>query len=219
MFVQTKAEYFDLLAPIMAGNGEPRFYLQGVAIQPHPVAGVYVVASDGHRIGVFHDENGVFQGAQDTTLILPVPTELRQAARPRKSDVRDRLLTFDDGRASVTLYDDAAESEHVYWSADLSPIDGKFPEWLRVFPRNVPGDGAVDSVNPHYLADFCRIAKSSGKYPEIRCYHGPPDRAMVVLTARDDFAGLIMPMRSAAILDDVPEWLHVNPTAAAAGEN
>lgn len=216
MYVQTRAEYLDLLAPLVAVKNEPRFYLQGVAIQSHPVKGVYVVATDGHRIGVFHDESGVFgadEGERDT-LIVPVPKELRQAARPRKQETNrfeERVFTWTNGQGTVTLEDVGDQSgSHVCWNATLDPIDGTFPDWMRVFPPHVTAepDAEVQSVNPGYLDDFCRIARSSDTaYPEIRVHHGANGEPMVILTGREDFVGLLMPMRHSLGLDNVPAWL------------
>ena len=35
-----------------------RYYLQGIYVEPHPVCGVILVATDGHRLTAFYDRDG-----------------------------------------------------------------------------------------------------------------------------------------------------------------
>lgn len=36
---------------------ETRYYLNGVHLEPHPCGGAFMVATDGHRLIVVHDES------------------------------------------------------------------------------------------------------------------------------------------------------------------
>jgi DNA polymerase III sliding clamp (beta) subunit (PCNA family) len=41
---------------------ETRYYLNGVHVEPHPVKGAILVATDGHRMLIAHDKDGSCSG-------------------------------------------------------------------------------------------------------------------------------------------------------------
>jgi len=66
-----KAEYARLIQPFISQE-DFRYYLNGFAIEPHPNKGVVIVATDGHKLGAFHDESG----ACDSKMIGAPPQSL-----------------------------------------------------------------------------------------------------------------------------------------------
>src|SRR5882724_168719 len=66
-----KAEYVRLIQPFISQE-DFRYYLNGFAIEPHPNKGVVIVATDGHKLGAFHDESG----ACDSKMIGALPQSL-----------------------------------------------------------------------------------------------------------------------------------------------
>lgn len=219
MYLQVKAELIDLAALFVAGRKDPRFYLQGVCVQPHPVAGVYVVATDGHRLAVFHDPGGSTDAAE---AIIPAGMDLRKSCRSKQKDPERVLVVQSEGGENPLLVsaavfdlewtepDPGEESQRVPGSLrhaeTLSLIDGRYPEWARAIPSDV-GHASHPAVNPAYLEDFCKVAKSVRGAPMIRVYAaGDENGPVLVRTLRDDFVGVLMPMR----WDDeeiLPYWL------------
>lgn len=43
---------------LFQADDDPRDFLQGVMVEPHPFGGVYIVATDGAQICVAHDPRG-----------------------------------------------------------------------------------------------------------------------------------------------------------------
>lgn len=72
---------------------ETRYYLGGLAIEPHPThGGAYVVATDGHRLGAIHDADAICPVAADglpSTIILARTGRLLDAAKARPPEPRD----------------------------------------------------------------------------------------------------------------------------------
>lgn len=72
---------------------ETRYYLGGLAIEPHPThGGAYVVATDGHRLGAVHDADAICPVAADglpQAIILARTTRLLNAAKERPPEPRD----------------------------------------------------------------------------------------------------------------------------------
>ena len=50
------ARYLPLLGEFRA-KADARYYLEGIYIEPHEADGAYLVATDGHRLCVIHDES------------------------------------------------------------------------------------------------------------------------------------------------------------------
>jgi hypothetical protein len=58
-------EYIARINPVyfaamhcFAATSDPRHYLNGISIEPHPETGVIIMATDGHHMGVIHDPDG-----------------------------------------------------------------------------------------------------------------------------------------------------------------
>ena len=79
------SKYVSMIATFVSTE-EARYYLTGIYIERHPVKGVVMVATDGHRMAVIHDENGLFKGKGGW--ICPVPEGVFRACRkkPRKGE-------------------------------------------------------------------------------------------------------------------------------------
>lgn len=50
---------FLAAASLFVSKEETRYYLNGVLIEPAPQGGVFLVATDGHRLVCFHDPEGM----------------------------------------------------------------------------------------------------------------------------------------------------------------
>ena len=185
--ISIQASYAHLVQPFL-GKEPTRCYLQGFYVEAAPQGGVFIVATDGHRMAVFHDETG--------TADAPAIIKLDKATASRcKSPARDietarRLLISDDGNATVTYKDEPEAMQ------PKAVLDGwSFPNWRRIVPTNISEDTAVTSYNPKYLGDFTAIAKGSRKSGSIIIHNNKAaGGAAVILTGRQDFIGVLMPV-------------------------
>jgi hypothetical protein len=195
------------LATLFQSKEEERYYLNGVHIQASGNDGAVAVATDGHRMAVFHD----VAGFTSAPCIVPLPKIAISIIRKRKTrqfcwfgivgehtgtgrhecrvfDTTDQASELDEVRERMLDPKDRG----VIWNGALDLIDGTYPNWFEIMPKSVPKSGVSAAYNGKYLADFAAVAKdadltiveiySNGKEPSI------------VTTGRDDFVGVIMPI-------------------------
>lgn len=130
---------------------ETRYYLQGVNIEPHACGGVYLVATDGHRMIVAYDP----QGETDGRHIVPAPRDLLRATKRKK----ERCMSHEAARRIVATGEavQVRDGGDVLASLDISPIDGTFPDWQRIIPP-ADGSGHASAHNPAYVSDLMDMA-------------------------------------------------------------
>lgn len=172
---------------LFAGKADVRYYLNGINVEATDATTVRLSATNGHiaaihRIAELHDyasEDAVFPFAG----IVP-----RDAFQGVKGSV---MLSIDTvtGRYSVNGGDRSG-----------SLIDGKFPDIDRVIPKSVVL--APAHLNQEYVAAIGKAAKLMGmRYGATIFQNGT---AASVFMVRDDFIGVIMPIRNAAT--EMPAW-------------
>jgi hypothetical protein len=209
--IKIAAEYARLIQPFISKE-ETRYYLNGFHVEPRKRGGVYIVATDGHRMGVFWDEHGICQ----KTAIIQLPKSVLDACKPRKDGIANFLFIDGDGSeatATVACEDRALATITVPGVL----IDGSFPAWERVLPVHDPKvSGAATMFNSQYYSDFGSAAgrKGAGVWTWARDEKSP---ALVRVGTRRDFFGVLMPMRS----DETgyPAWIEApkpEPSAVAA---
>lgn len=119
------------IATACQSREETRFCLQGVYVHPHPVKGVVLVTTDGHRMLVIHDESG---GA-DESAILNLGDALK-ACKPKRGIRRDVQLWTGENNANISEVfgpEDALEFKPIAVAVNVR-IDGTFPDYARVIP-------------------------------------------------------------------------------------
>jgi hypothetical protein len=166
-------------ALVFAGDRDVRFYLNGVRVEPAPNGiGTLVVATDGHRLVVMHDEAGSVAGEG---VILP---RIKVAARDAKAG--SGSLEFDAGR--VTLPSGA--------SLPAAYMDGRYPDWRAIVPDwSVAGQAGW--INPDYLGDFAAIPKAYGvRYTSIGMNARDAECAVLVRVEGCPAFGVVMPLRA-----------------------
>lgn len=148
---------FKIAARFCAGR--ERSAIAGVRVQRHPVRGVVLLATDGHRLIILHDEHGrcgrsFTMGAQEG---------LKRARAMDKSSVREETR-WRIGGCKVGKS-----------TARVPLIDETFPDWTRI-PARIAATrgGAAQSFNPKYLAAFARVAAdlTPGAIPSITLVPG-----------------------------------------------
>lgn len=136
---------------------ETRYYLNGVYVQPCDQGGVLVVATDGHRMVVIHDETG----RADKAAIIRLDKEmLRECVAPKRSELT-RTLSVDVESATATLYVEASGSpepvRNLLRQQRNVIVDATYPDWLRVVPRGPFKGEGFPAFDAALLADMEKV--------------------------------------------------------------
>lgn len=185
-----------------------RYYLNGVFVD---TVNKRLVATDGHRLGLLalDEDDAVFTKA--ASFILTNSKDLQRACKPVRGDTvwlrcyDDRIeivATGNSGAAASDLDDWPSTRVIMQMPAASVYVDGTFPDYLRVIPREVSGsvvDGASTySFNTAYVATFAADAKRA-IVSLLPNGNGPA----LVFNADPRFMGVLMPTRGGKTLEDV----------------
>ncbi len=188
---------------------ETRYYLNGVFVQACPDGGALCVATDGHRMGVRRDPAGIVQ--QPT--IVRIPAELKLPRKGLFNAVPWVVCMSNGSKGHMSLVppmnkvaDDTAEAaianvEDCIMRFGGVVIDGTFPDWQRVMPKEKKATRV--GFNGRYFAGFGQSLEISGE--------GQHDPYLIQDESDRDFVGILMPMRTGA--GDIPAWLHIKEPA------
>jgi DNA polymerase-3 subunit beta len=168
---------------LLASKQDIRYYLNGVLVESTG-AHTRLVATDGHLLGLYQIKETAHE---DKAFSIIIPNEIIA-----KLDKVDNFLSCVDGK----------------WNIDgisFTPIEGKFPEYMRVFPTK-PASGESAQFNHEFITRFAKCSKllNGTKYPVIA--HNGGSSALVDL-GLDNFVGVVMPMRNEVKIKETPEWL------------
>lgn len=197
--MQIQIDYDALRALLLvAADKDLRYYLNGIHIEVSETA-IVAVATDGHSL-------------------LALPLAPCDADAPRMvgawtlpRDVLDMVKPHKVGRSPLSLTITlCADTFEVSGQALLSGryVDGRFPNWRMVVPRET--SGTVAQFNAEKIYVMHKVNKLlGGKYSVGVCHNGEnPARIML---AREDAVAVVMPMRGNASFAN-PPWLD-NATA------
>lgn len=200
-----------------------RHYLNGVRLEPHPAGGVMIVATNGHQLAAFHDAAGVC----GREIILATPRALLAACGHRDADrlavVGGRLIVQDHAPGGQSTIFEHAQFLERYVGPGHLEIEGKFPEWRRLFPKAeqlVPG--AVGTLQARYVAKACeagdwlatRLHRRRG-ICDVTHWSENVDRGKVFhrFGGIDHAVVLTMPLRYDPGLGPVPSFVTLKPEA------
>lgn len=186
----TNAETLRLVRPF-ASTEASRPILNGVCIESTGV----IVATNGHRLLAVAPIDASEPPTADTIVRLP-------KAVPSWADTA--VFDMPDGATDGTM------GTVTYWGkkkTDVHPavyVEGPYPHWRNVLPREVARNHPMPPVNGEYLSDFAACDQSGRGEVWIA-----PDvhigRAMrVEVAGRPNYVGLLMPMRADAWPDIAP---------------
>lgn len=113
------------IASMCQSRDKTRFYLAGVYIEPHPVAGVTLTATDGHQLVCIHDADGE---ATESAII-----SLKDIV---KRPTRSGVVLIDTGDSKATLMQ---ESIPVAMEYDVR-VDGSFPDYRAILKSITSGE-------------------------------------------------------------------------------
>lgn len=224
-----KAEYASLIAPFCSQE-ETRYYLNGFNVKPSPHgSGVLICATDGHTLGLFHDAGGEVEcGDTANGDIWKLDNDTLKACRAKR-DTKDRWLVilpqvaFKTENAGVVHslaivladHSEGAEviaREQIYLdlilhTAIIQPTGGTFPDYDRVVPEFPSKMRAriASTFSGEYLTKFAKVSKSVRHVAPLTIHSGDETSPSLVQTTRNDFIGVIMPIR-ATPWQNVPYW-------------
>jgi hypothetical protein len=192
------AAYAVLVQPFQSRD-PTRFYLEGFYVQPGTDGGATIVATDGHTMAIFKDKAGTVK----VPGIIKLSKTTLAACKSYKTEI-GRVLVVDGERASVYFNWNSEEDPGILVAAqDGAVIDGTFPDWRRVVP-SLPVKFGPATVNGSYLKRFERMS-NHGKPTAVSVFADNQAGPVIVLTEREDFVGIVMPMRGGR--DSLPAWL------------
>lgn len=212
MTALVNADLFRIVANFISTE-ETRYYLRGVFIQRHQLKGVYLVATDGHRMMIAHDETGT----TDQDIIVSLDKTALAACKPVKHEQTERLLQIDDnGRAQVLSGTDEPLPVAINHGVI---VDGTFPDWRRV-ACPLLDDVSPATFNGMYLADFGKAAKELAR-AGVRDKHGlrvigNADGPNVIRFLNVEHAyGVLMPIRDPRESNSLPWFVNAAPAEMA----
>lgn len=136
-------------AALCAAHQDVRFYLNAVRVECEGGRG-RIVSTDGACMFV-----GRFDAPRNERVATLIPRDLLDAAepelrstKPRCQEVATASVVIEPARVSIEL-------ERVTYSA--KPLDGRFPEWQQVIPKECSGAPAV--YHPRLWSTFTRCAR------------------------------------------------------------
>lgn len=195
--IRVDAGLFRACLPFI-GKEETRIYISGVLIEPHPKGGVILVATDGHRMLVVHDEAGeadhlamiAWRGGKGA---LKASAAHRRWIRVEGYTRHKTAGMFADGDASITITETAEKAEagvlerFVKEPNGASLVGGMSTMWRKVIPTTIPRVAPAAFSGP-YLADFAKAGLELGALS----WRGKPAVAMSVLAPSPTDAAVIL---------------------------
>jgi hypothetical protein len=196
---------------------ETRYYLKGVFVEPNPIGGVNLVATDGHRLLCIHDKFGKAEKAA----IIALSKKGLKAYKPKiskftRSDYR-QLSIDEKGAAFVKAFSHFEAGEYfgtetiVHGNTTDSRIDGTFPDYRRILPAGIE-HGKSGAFNASYLGAFADTAN------ELAAEHGiatgilrvicnnPKSAALILFNTTELAFGVLMPTLGLD-RDSLPDWI------------
>lgn len=185
---------------------ETRYYLNGVYVTPHPVKGVVLTATDGHRLISLHDEAGKCSAPKIINIdAKAIDVTAYNALRKAMPGETPRIVVGEDGIVTVGTYR----------SLKSCFIDGTYPDWpLVVRPllaKAKEGKHAPASYNQKYVASFGKIAMmlspGDSRGCSIRIISFSEMDASLIRFGGIDYAfGVLMPMHGSSS-NEIPIWM------------
>ena len=196
----------------LAAKQDIRYYLNGVFVEFNQQT-TRLVATCGHKMGLLNHPSEDNQGAG--SLIIPREV-IENLPKTGKFDPELTITKCPVNHASWTIVIPGG-TQIVF-----QQIEGNFPDYRRVCNFKTSGEAA--SFNYEYMVQFLKVQHALGgsKTCTVNLYQNGTSGALVTLAGVDNFAGVIMPMRSDAVnqagamMDNELLKLLPNTSAAAA---
>ena len=213
-----------------SGKADVRYYLNGVYLEPHKGQGTYIVATDGHRLGVFLDKSFTISRS---CILCNKNKDFYRALNtiPKDADypcLKFKFIKSEDkktvSKVKVKIYYCRKNMEEIGEDADaeftIDLVDGKYPDWRKVMPDvnqgfdeeevTIVGNHVAYNLNVNYLMDIKKVFnKGMGSISQgISILHQNDEKAvMVKVVDVPEFIGLIMPMKLSVDDKEQKQWI------------
>jgi DNA polymerase-3 subunit beta len=194
----------------LSATKDIRFYLNGILVEATKTH-TTLVATDGHVLGVYkNEEENEIPENFGYKFILPIDA----IKNLKVSFIKDELISLEFERdedwnvKTVTI-------KSVSCTLITQTIDGKFPDWRRILPRETTNE--LGHYNPELLVKFIKVAKEFGKKPEnINLHQNGTSSAALKIDDIENFLGVVMPRRNDSIYTGCSRFLDEQPVTAEA---
>lgn len=190
MIARINAMVLKIAFPFMAQE-DIRYYLNGLNIRPLGDGTVMIVATDGHRYVVVHDQHGY----AEEEIIVSVKKDALKSCNTKS--------TFDVmSNGSAFVNDETGQAQFI--QPGNSVVEGKFPRIENVASAIGYQEGISGAINPAYLKDALAIGQHFGS---IRFFTRDQDSPLTFVVGGlgdlEVFGG-IMKMRDS--FEQLPQW-------------
>jgi len=173
-----------------AAKNDVRYYLNGVCFEPSTGA---LVATDGHVL--FAIKTTPIPGNEkEPAVIIPRDLVERAVAMAGSASRMDLTLEVDGHRLRFTHTSDIVEG---------NDVDGRFPEWRRIFRDAKREQGEPGQFQPALLMNvqraFSTLYNGRSKIFPVVTHAGRDNAALISCPAIRDAIGLVMPFRGDAV--------------------
>jgi DNA polymerase III sliding clamp (beta) subunit (PCNA family) len=168
-----------ITAPVKA---DARYFLMSVCIQRTDSGDVFVIGTDGHCLSAQKVEQPRRITSESFECLLPLDAV---KALPKKGDV---LLSFDSDAKTYAL-------SHADGTRSGAVVDGKYPYWRQVLPREASGEAA--QFDPDLLVRLQKSARTAAdsKAAALRIHHNGENGTLASTAETDAWLGVCMPLR------------------------
>lgn len=182
---------------LFASKQDVRYYLNGVCFE----IGRYesqLAATNGHVLAVLRVESDQPSISEPLRVIIPLEG---LAHVKKKGDVTVSVGSPADEYSNA--YPVTVEAGGVSWSG--LAIDGSYPDWRRLVPRELSGEAA--QYNPDYVIQFQTagwLLHQLGRRAGVAIGHNGLNAAVVDVGIKN-FFGIIMPQQAPDV-EKAPAW-------------
>lgn len=199
---------------LTAGKGDIRYYLNSICLDVSQGKAT-LVATQGHTLlavpiegenlidGEYIIDRTIFESVNPIKAgKIEFPLELSIIQEPDKIE-GDKTIK---GLINVTLTGSTSATSRL--------VDGRYPDWRRVIPRNQSKESA--QYKPEYIMIFGKITTLlSGKKDQFPTLHHNGQSGSLVSNLGKGAIGVIMPLRQDDDFPYLPDWtLHPQKIAA-----
>ncbi len=168
----------------LAADKDIRYYLNGVYVEFQATRTVYV-ATQGHMLGIYTDDTMT----NDDVHNVIIPRDVVKMLKPKHGKLRMGTLHINPDTREARILNPANSQD-----LGFKPIEGKYPDYRRVVPTETSNECA--NYNAEYLYAFAQVNKMLGaSTPGHVMLQQNGDKAAIVKLCRDQFTGVIMPVR------------------------
>lgn len=192
------AKYYVEAGSFIDPESGSRYEISCISVEPHPVKGALIVATDGHVLGVWHDEQG--------SCIAPVLLSYDDALN-RLCGIADSEWTHTESRVMEVNDDDSVTFRKGVPGGNgevVGVLNGlvsaaDFPNWRSALPKE---ETPRMDINPRYVNLFGKLNKSDvsrltvwiGPFSGVISPQKAEPPAVVKIEGREDFVGVVMGM-------------------------